>query len=308
MLKTMSSIILMVRWRSERVAVAPVFESKFYMPAKRKTRSTCQTGISNSPADKKTRNNSEESAGSRDIVFEALNMAESVTAKLDCIMVRLEKLSLIENRLDCMASTMANIESTLSRLDADVTVLKEGAGRREKRIAELETSINYSEDDVAELQKNLYDHRAQLDKCKKDLLYLEAYSRRENVKIFGVPQVTGNEDASEPEDTKEIVHNFFEQRVHRLGKPNSTSSRPIIVRFLRFTDKEEVMSVARKELKDKDFSMYDDIPKDLYDLRKQQQKKFKQARDKGYKVHFSKAHPDQLLMNGKFLPPDQPLE
>ena len=249
-------------------------------------------------------------------------MAESVTAKLDCIMERLGKLSLIEIRLDSVASTMANIESTLSRLHADVTMLKEGAGEREIRITELETSINYNEDDVAELQKDLYDHRAQLDKCKKDLLYLEAYSRRENVKIFGVPQATSNENASVTEDTKEIVHNFFEQelkidnsrakyefqRVHRLGKPNSTLSRPIIVRFLRFTDKQEVMSVAQKELKDKDFSMYDDIPKDLYELRKQQQKKFKQARDKGNRVHFSKAHPDQLFVNGKFLPPDQPLE
>ena len=266
------------------------------------------------------RNNSEESAGSSDIVLEALNMAESVTAKLDCIMECLEKLSLIENRLDSMALTMANVESTLSRLDADVTMLK-GARKREKRITKLETSINYNEDDVAELQKDLYDHRAQLDKCKKDLLYLEAYSRRENVKIFRIPQATGNENASVPEDTKEIIHNFFEQelkiensrtkyefqRVHRLGKPNSTSSRPIIVRFLWFTDK-EVMSVARKELKDKDFSMYDDIPKDLYNLRKQQQKKSKQARHKGYRVHFSKAHPDQLFVNGKFLLPDQPLE
>ena len=124
-------------------------------------------------------------------------------------------LSLIENRLNSMASTMANIESTLSRLDADITMLKEGAGKREKRITDLETSINYNEDDVAELQKNLYDHRTQLDKCKKDLLYLEANSRRENVKIFGVSQATGNEtpDASEPEDTKEIVHNFFEQEL-----------------------------------------------------------------------------------------------
>ena len=92
-------------------------------------------------------------------------------------------------------------------------MLKEGAGKREKRITDLETSINYNEDDVAELQKNLYDHRAQLDKCKKDLLYLEAYSGRENVKIFGVPQGTGNENASEPEDTKEIVSNFFKQEL-----------------------------------------------------------------------------------------------
>ena len=68
------------------------------------------------------------------------------------------------------------------------------------------------------------------------------------------------------------------------------------------------MSIARKELKDKVFSMYDNVPKDLYDLRKQQQKKFKQVRDKGYKVHFSKAHPDQLFVNGKFLLPDLFLE
>ena len=301
---------------------APAFASNFYMSAKRKTRSPLQNGVSISPADKKTRNNSEESASSCDIVFDALDMAENVAAKLDLIMERLEKLSLIESRLDSMASTMANIESTLSRLDADVSVLKEEAGKRDKKVNELEKSINYTEEDVAEMQKDLYDHKAQLDKCKKDLLYLEAYSRRENVKIFGVPESTGSENASGPEDTKTIVYNFLEQelqiensrakyefqRVHRLGKPNPTSSRPIIVRFLRFTDKEEVMSEARKKLKDKDYFMYDDIPKDLYDLLKQQKEKFKQARDKGYRVHFSKAHPDQLFVNGKFLPPDQPLE
>ena len=92
-------------------------------------------------------------------------------------------------------------------------------------IADLEASINYNEDDVAELQKNLYDHRAQLDKCKKDLLYLEAYSKREkNVKIFAVPQATGNENASEPEDTKEIVHNFFEQELRlTIHEPNMSS-------------------------------------------------------------------------------------
>ena len=51
------------------------------------------------------------------------SVAENVTAKLDLVMERLEKLSLIESRLN----SMANIESTRGRLDADVTVLKEGA-------------------------------------------------------------------------------------------------------------------------------------------------------------------------------------
>ena len=42
-----------VGWRSEHVAVVAVFASNFYMPAKRKTRSPRQTGVSISPADKK---------------------------------------------------------------------------------------------------------------------------------------------------------------------------------------------------------------------------------------------------------------
>ena len=68
------------------------------------------------------------------------------------------------------------------------------------------------------------------------------------------------------------------------------------------------MSAARQRLKDKDFFIYDDIPKELYDQQKQQQKKLKQALDKGYRVYFSKAHPDQLFVNGKFLPPDKPVK
>ena len=57
------------------------------------------------------------------------------------------------------------------------------------------------------------------------------------------------------EDTREIVHKFLEQqlkitnareriefeRLQRLGKPKSGSSRPIISRFLRYGDKELVM-------------------------------------------------------------------
>jgi len=78
-------------------------------------------------------------------------------------MENLKKLSLIESRLDSMASTMANIKSTLCRLDADVTVLKEGAGKRDKKINELKTLINYTED-VAKLRKDSHDHKAQLDK------------------------------------------------------------------------------------------------------------------------------------------------
>ena len=126
---------------------------------------------------------------------------------------------------------------------------------------------------------------------------------------------------SPPEDTRDLLFKFLEnklrienprgriefQRVPRLGKPNNSSNKPrsIIARFLRYSDREMVMDQARKELKrqeDKQFSVFDDIPKELYEIRKSQMKKFKEARGKGCTVYFSKVQPDKLFVNGKFIP------
>jgi len=69
------------------------------------------------------------------------------------------------------------------------------------------------------------------------------------------------------------------QRVHRLGKLRSNSNpRLIITRFLRYQDREEVMQKARAKLKGKDYAVFEDIPKGLYELRKRQQNELKRAR------------------------------
>jgi len=65
----------------------------------------------------------------------------------------------------------------------------------------------------------------------------------------------------------------------------------------------------RKHLKsNQDFHVFEDIPKDLYELRKQQMKKCKEARERGCKAYFSKANLDTLFVNGKYVAPDQPLQ
>ena len=97
------------------------------------------------------------------------------------------------------------------------------------------------------------------------------------------------------------------QRLHRLGKPNAGKLRPIIARFLRYSDKELVTDQARKNLQGTDFAVFDDIPKTLYDSRKTQLKKLKEAREKGYTAFFSTAHPDKLFVNGQYLAPDRPV-
>ena len=187
----------------------------------------------------------------------------------------------------------------------------------------MEESIQFNEDDISDLKKESKESKFEINDLRKQLLYLETYSRRENVKFFGTDEVVpASAVDSPPEDTRDLVFKFLEnklrienprgriefQRVHRLGKPNNSSDkpRPIIARFLPYSDKEMVMDQAREELKgqeDKQFSVFDDIRKERYEIRKSQMKKFKEARGKGCTVYFSKEQP----YNGKFIPANSPL-
>ena len=156
----------------------------------------------------------------------------------------------------------------------------------EKKASELEESIQFIEDNISDLKKESKESKFEINDLRKQLLYLETYSRRENVKFFGIDEVVLASEVDSPtEDTRDLVFKFLEnnlhianphggiefQRVHRLGKPNNSSDkpRPIIARFLRYSDKEMVMDQARKELKsqeDKQLSVSDDIPKELYEI------------------------------------------
>ena len=90
--------------------------------------------------------------------------------------------------------------------------------------------------------------------------------------------------------------------VHRMGKPRKDGhgSRTIIARFLRFPDRERVFKCGRK-LKDTDYKMFEDIPKELHELRKKQIDKLKQARRDGKCAFFSKTEPDKLYIDGKYV-------
>ena len=128
-------------------------------------------------------------------------------------------------------------------------------------------------------------------------MYMETYSRRENLKFFGLPENSDALDSSNnmeeessiqsgtSENAREVLYKFLEeqvkidhpsdkikfQRVHRLGKPNLLRACPIIARFLRYSDRELVVEQARKHLKkNQTLHVFDDIPKELYYLRKEQ--------------------------------------
>ena len=209
----------------------------------------------------------------------ALDRAKDLATKMDLALSKMNKLDTIEIRLDSVIASISSIEETVGRLDKEVVSLKNKTSETETRVNELEEGATLS-DIKCDTRKAQFD----TEELRKQLLYLEAYSRRENLKFAGIPENVP--EGQQMENTKELVYEFLEkelkianprgriefQRIHQLGKPSGKGPQLIIARFLRFSDREEVLSQARANpaLKGKELYVFDDLPKELYDLRKKQ--------------------------------------
>jgi len=107
-------------------------------------------------------------------------------------------------------------------------------------------------------------------------LYAEAC--RENLKFFGLAEkeTKGDSEVSEAINTRDLLFEFLKNglgfedpekkfelhRVHRLGKPASGKTRPIIARFLRYQDREMVLR-ASLHLRDPEIKVLEDYPQEI---------------------------------------------
>ena len=133
----------------------------------------------------------------------------------------------------------------------------------------------------------------------------------------GTPFDAENETVnSNVENTKEVIYDFLQrevsfekaqsrfefQRIHRVGKRTDKKPCPIIVRFLRYSDREDVLPRAKASLEGKDYGVFEEMPKELYQLRKAQMKKLQNAQHQGSKAYFSRKYPDKLFIDGNYIP------
>lgn len=262
-----------------------------------------------------------------DEVMAALDSMETIGEQLSTILSRLKKLDIIE-------SSVKNIETSLANLEARTTKLEDFEAVAKKDIEDLKNSCSFNGDQCKKskdaLKKQLdgqNERIASLQAKEKELsdkiseltskgLYLEAYSRRENIKFFNIPEPPEGD-----EDTEETLRAFMEtelgfrnartaeiQRVHRLNRrKNATGPRAIIARFLRYKDVDEIFALGRR-LEGSGFQMFHDLPLDIIKRRKDQMAVYKKARRDGMRASFSRSQPDKLYINGKLWSNGQSLD
>ena len=152
---------------------------------------------------------------------------------------KLEKLDAIEATLKNLTIRLGNVESTIDKI-------KEDARAVESSIKGMDKSLTYLNKEVEELRGTVEDKDKQIEYLHTQHLYLESYSRRENLKFFGIPE--NEASASQGRDAVgtidvlcEFLHdvlgfgdpkrNMEFQRVHRIGKSVRGKPRPILARF-----------------------------------------------------------------------------
>ena len=206
-------------------------------------------------------------------------MAKGLHKTLEEINRKLEKLDAIQTTVNHVQASLQKLEGRIHKLECSQTTtnrdtenLTENFKAVEKQQQKSETSLQDHREEpslaLTDLQKANDDLQAKLKEIEDKNLYLEAYSRRENIIFENI------REATDREDTESALRTFLEtelgykdantveiQRVHHLGKKSGDKEkpRPIIARFLRYKDCEEILSTGA-HLRGSTFRMYQDLP------------------------------------------------
>ena len=151
------------------------------------------------------------------------------------------------------------METHVNELALKVEALDSKSRVADKSLGELKASVDFiskmCEGVTHSQKKDSEKHKAELAHLSKQMSYLEAYSRRENLLSEEILEVPNEE---EREDTAAVLRSFLatvlngkkpnvidSQRVHYLGQKTSRGPGVIIARFLQYSNRQPVASLGK---------------------------------------------------------------
>lgn len=171
-----------------------------------------------------------------------------------------------QNKLDILLVNITQINSNITEIKESISVI-------ENKISGLSSSL----DCVAKECNNNTTQIRSLD-CKMERL--EQYTRRNNLRLFGVNESGGEEadllvvDVIKKNLNIDICVADIE-RTHRVGvhTPSNSKSRPIIIKFVSYRVRNEVFR-KKKNLKGTQYYFREDLTKIRADILNKMVKKF----------------------------------
>ena len=201
---------LIVEWFSRLMEVSCV---SITPKSKSRDQTTPSSSEETSPKGKKLKHSyspGTKNSDDEDQVMAALNLTEGVTKKLDLI---LERLSNLDSKMEELNKAVKGLQRKVSSLEIHVVSIKDKQKNLDEKFTRVESKSKFVDSHIKELQERVEERKDEINGCHKQILYLEAYSRRENLKFEGIPEFSdssGQQNATWKVDTKEVLVNFME--------------------------------------------------------------------------------------------------
>ena len=141
------------------------------------------------------------------------------------------------------------------------------------------------------MEKEVQELRSQVSQNADALNKSERFSRRNNIRLVGIPEVPQGDRENCIETAEEILSTKFEvttkvERAHRDGRRMDGRPRHILIKLLSYRDKVDIMRRARETLKNERYFIVDDLtPMDLAE-KKKWNKKVQELYRNGTKLRF----------------------
>lgn len=145
-----------------------------------------------------------------------------------------------------VAEQMSEVRNEISSIRADTSTCMEQIETSNNHLAEVDSRLSTSVDKLTAL----------CTKLENKIADLEDRSRRDNIRIKGIPE---NRETSNPLSyLSNAIPKWFPElgsveimRAHRVGPEREDSnqkpiSRTILLKLLRFTDRDKILAAARK--------------------------------------------------------------
>ena len=164
-----------------------------------------------------------------------------------------QEINIIKSTLRELEKSIDNAWATIDDLQQDSKALKDSKSSHQRMMDEQAAEIKSLRADLKKLQDENKKLSPALKEAQENLVALENYTRRENLRFMNIPESHG-------ENCQDIIYDVIENdlnmntdefrfhAVHRIGKPQNNGAtparpRPIIARFVVREDRDAVFSV-----------------------------------------------------------------
>ena len=201
------------------------------------------------------------------------------------------KLRAMETQTEQAASEFESfVRKGISDIREMLTGFEEALEFQSRRTTVLEQKVEPLERKVSNLDSRMQSFEQRVQQIEFAENKLERFSRRNNFRIVGVPQLPNENPMQVATNLLKDLFGLVDpkiERAHRDGPQLKNLPRHLLVKMLSYQDKRYIVSQQRAKLEKEKFYIIDDLTKKDREEKRKWKKEVQQAFQAGIRYHFS---------------------